>query len=179
MNNANPIVFSREWAMPNADTFCIRPIRKMVLGYLETSKVSCDPFARNSALATYTNDINPTTSAQYHLDAVSFLQLLAQQNVKCDLAILDPPYSPRQISESYQVAGIPCGMRETQNARLYADVRAALLPVLTDDATVLSFGWNSTGMGKQYGFTIVELMLVCHGSAHNDTICLAETRGSK
>ena len=37
---------------------------------------------------------------------------------------------------------------------------------------VLSFGWNSTGMGS--GFEPVEIMLVAHGGAHNDTICFAE-----
>jgi hypothetical protein len=41
---------------------------------------------------------------------------------------------------------------------------------------VLSFGWNSAGMGKKYGFEQIEIMLVCHGAAHNDTICLAERR---
>ena len=43
-------------------------------------------------------------------------------------------------------------------------------------AIVLSFGWNSAGMGKWSGFEQIELLLVCHGGAHNDTICLAERR---
>lgn len=59
---------------------------------------------------------------------------------------------------------------------LYARTRLALLPVLTDDAIVLSFGWNRSGMGKKLGFELVELLLVCHGAAHNDTICVAERR---
>jgi hypothetical protein len=37
---------------------------------------------------------------------------------------------------------------------------------------VLSFGWNSAGMGDF--FEPVELLLVAHGGAHNDTICVAE-----
>lgn len=37
---------------------------------------------------------------------------------------------------------------------------------------VLSFGWNSAGMGKD--FETLELLLVAHGGAHNDTICLAQ-----
>ncbi|MDE1882322.1 MAG: hypothetical protein KGI89_17440, partial [Euryarchaeota archaeon] len=36
----------------------------------------------------------------------------------------------------------------------------------------------STGMGKKYGFQIEEILLVCHGSDHNDTICMAERRHS-
>lgn len=40
----------------------------------------------------------------------------------------------------------------------------------------LSFGWNTTGMGISRGFQIQEVLLVCHGGAHNDTICIAEKR---
>jgi hypothetical protein len=31
-------------------------------------------------------------------------------------------------------------------------------------------------MGRARGFEILELMLVAHGGAHNDTICVAEQR---
>ncbi len=67
-------------------------------------------------------------------------------------------------------------MKETQSALLYQRVRNAIVPVLTEDAIVLSFGWNSVGMGKKHGFEIIEIMLCCHGGAHNDTICIAERR---
>lgn len=166
--------FNRVWAMPNKDTFSVKPIGEMVHRYLKTSKTSCDPFARNKLWATYTNDLNPNTLAEYHMNAEDFLRMLASKGIRCDLVILDPPYSPRQISECYQEAGIKCGMKETQNAALYARVKNAVAEILTDDATVLSFGWNSAGMGQKHDFEIIELMLVCHGGAHNDTICIAE-----
>lgn len=170
------VAFSRVWSMPSSDTFTVKPISEMVRRYLANSKSSCDPFARNTRLATYTNDINPNTNAQYHLDAEEFLYTLARGRVRCDLVILDPPYSPRQISECYKEAGIPCGMTETQNAALYSRIKKAVAAILEPDAIVLSFGWNSAGMGLKYGFEIIELMLVCHGAAHNDTICLAERK---
>lgn len=168
--------FSREWAMPSADTFTVRPIGDFVRKYLAGSLVSIDPFARNNAWASYTNDINPQTTAGYHMDAVAFLELMNRMGLTgaVDLAILDPPYSPRQISEAYRAAGLTVGMADTQNAALYARVRSALLPLLTPGAIVLSFGWNSAGMGK--GFEQIEIKLVAHGGAHNDTICLAERR---
>ena len=31
-------------------------------------------------------------------------------------------------------------------------------------------------MGIKNGFEIIEILLVCHGADHNDTICLAEKR---
>ena len=168
--------FQRVWAMPNADTFSVPPIGDFVKRYLASSKSSVDSFARNKRWATYTNDLNPNTEAEHHMDAEEFLVMLASKGVKCDMAILDPPYSPRQISECYKEAGVEVGMKETQNAALYSRVKSALMNVLSEDAIVLSFGWNSAGMGLKHGFEIEEVLLCCHGAAHNDTICLAERR---
>ena len=162
--------FSRTWAMPNANTFSIKPIGDMVVRYLHG--ISVDPFARNSGLATYTNDLNPETSAQHHLGAVEFLEMLAAQGVKADVVILDPPYSPGQISKCYAAAGKKAGMVDTQNAVLYAKCRTATRKICKQGSLVLSFGWNSCGMGP--GWEIEEIMLVAHGGAHNDTICMAE-----
>lgn len=170
------MIFSRHWAMPNSETFSIPPIEAFVRRYLVNAAVSVDPFARNKRWATFTNDLNPATSAEFHLHAVKFLQMLAQRGIRCNLALLDPPYSPRQISECYRESGLTASQQDTQNAKLYAETKAALTPILEDGATVLSFGWNSAGMGKKHGFEIIEVMLVCHGAAHNDTICLAERR---
>ena len=168
--------FSRTWAMPNADTFRVQPIGEFVQRYSRDSTVSVDPFARNTLWATHTNDLNPATQAEHHMDAEKFLFMLGTQEVKADLVIFDPPYSPRQISECYKSVGLEDGMKETQSALLYQRVRNAILPILAEDAIVLSFGWNSVGMGKKHGFEIIEIMLCCHGGAHNDTICIAEKR---
>jgi hypothetical protein len=168
--------FSRVWAMPNSETFSIIPIRAFVNKYLENSEISIDPFARNSQLCTYTNDLNPDTKAQYHLDALTFLNNLKNENIKADLIIFDPPYSPRQISECYSNVGKKVGTKETQSAVLYKNVRNALNPLLNTGGIVLSFGWNSVGMGRKRGYELIEIMMVCHGGAHNDTICIAERK---
>jgi hypothetical protein len=172
----NAVAFRREWAMPHGDTFTVRPIGDFVKRYLAASSVSVDPFARNNRWAKYTNDINPRTLATYHMDAEEFLKFLGELRAGIDLAILDPPYSPRQIRECYRSMGRKVTMADTQNAALYARVKAALRPLLTPTATVLSFGWNSCGMGKD--FKLLEVLLVSHGGAHNDTICIAEQRQS-
>jgi len=162
--------------MPNGDTFSVPPINDFVRSYLQNSKISIDPFARNKRWATHTNDLNPAAEAEYHMDAESFLLMLINKGVKADLIIFDPPYSPRQISECYKNIGMEVGMKETQSALLYQRVRDAIVPLCTDDAIVLSFGWNSVGMGKCRRFEQIEIMLCCHGGAHNDTICLAEQK---
>jgi len=168
--------FSRTWAMPNHDTFSVKPIGDFVKKYLAQSKISVDPFARNKDWATYTNDLNPETTAIYHLDAEQFLKELSAQSIQADLVLFDPPYSPRQISECYKSIGLEVGMKETQSALLYKRVRDALVPIVEPGGIVLSFGWNTVGMGIKREFELIEVMLCCHGGAHNDTICIAERR---
>jgi hypothetical protein len=172
------VSFSREWAMPTGDTFRAQPIAEFVQRYLSVSRASVDPFARNNAWATVTNDLNPRTTAEYHMEAEEFCRVMSAQGRLFDLAIFDPPYSPRQIKDCYEGIGLAVGQKETQSAALYKRVRDALMPILTPDATVLSFGWNSAGMGKARGFHLVEVRLVAHGGAHNDTICIAERRNA-
>ena len=167
------IKFTRAWAMPNHNTFSIPPIGEFVYRYLEQSRVSIDPFARDCEFATYTNDLNPSSKARYHMDAEEFCKL---GHPMVDLVIFDPPYSPRQVSECYQSIGRKVGMKDTQSALLYRRVRDAFDPLVVQGGIVLSFGWNTVGMGKNRGYEIIEIMLVCHGGAHNDTICLAERK---
>ncbi len=95
---------------------------------------------------------------------------------RADLIIFDPPYSPRAISECYQSIGKKATQKDTQNSLLYKNVRDILDDILAPNGTVLSFGWNSSGMGTKREYEIVEILLVCHGSAHNDTICVAERK---
>ena len=70
--------FSRQWAMPNHNTFSIRPIGDFVKLYLNHSAESADPFARDKCWATHTNDLNPETAAQHHMQAVDFMKLLSK-----------------------------------------------------------------------------------------------------
>lgn len=162
--------------MPNAETFSISPIKKLVEHYSSNFPKSVDPFAKDCCYAKYTNDINPDTQAEFHMDAETFLLFLHRKGIRVDLLLFDPPYSPRQISENYKSAGLPVTMRDTQNARLYKRVRDAGDRILNPGGFVLSFGWNSGGMGVSRGYKLREIMLVCHGGAHNDTICLVEQK---
>lgn len=163
--------------MPNSDTFSVPPIAAFVQKYLLRSIVSIDPFARNKRWATHTNDLNPDTAATHHLEAEEFLKLMAAEyRIKADLFIFDPPYSPRQLKECYDGIGKKMQLEDGQTARIRAIWRDAAMPLLTRDAVVLSFGWNTVGFGKKLGFEIEEILLVCHGADHNDTICMAERR---
>ena len=169
--------FHRVWAMPNADTFSVPPMGDLVQRYLRESKVSIDPFARNKRWATYTNDINPDTEAEYHLEARDFLREMVDKEIKADVIIFDPPYSPRQVSEVYSAIGLTVTMKDTQTACMKKECRTLMRQLSDVGTVVLSFGWNSVGMGK--GWNTEEIMLVCHGGDHNDTICMAQRMDSK
>ena len=167
---------TRVWAMPNSNTFSVPPIRDFVQKYLKlVGGDSIDPFARNSDFATVSNDLNPETSATYHMDALEFLKKVRMMGRKFSCGIFDPPYSPRQLSECYQQVGRKATMQDTQ-AKSWSDWKNALSPLILHNGYVLSFGWNTVGMGIKRGYEIAEILMVCHGGQHNDTICLAERK---
>ena len=167
------VVYSRAWCMPSADTFTMAPARDFCSRWLHGAAVVIDPFARNSRLGTIRNDLNPVTEAEHHLPAVEFLRGL---DVLADAVIFDPPYSPRQISECYAAAGLSATMVDTQSAGMKSEARNLLAALIRPGGVALSFGWNSVGFGAGRGFELVEVLLLCHGGDHNDTICIAERR---
>ena len=163
--------FSREFGMPTPDAFDCPPIGAFVKRYLHGAKVSVDPFARNKRWATHTNDINPDTEAEYHMDALEFMEMLIAKGVQADVVILDPPYSSLQVSKHYTSGK----QRHLADPTINVIFRRAaeLIPV---GGVCLSFGWNSAGLGKERGYTIEEILMVYHCGHKNDTICLAERR---
>lgn len=170
-----PVLFKRVWAMPNSETFLVKPIKEFLERYLEKAAVIVDPFARNSKYATYSNDLNPNTTAGYHMDSITFLEILVKDGVQSDLVIFDPPYSPRQIKECYNAMGIKMGALDAMRTNWMKE-RDLITKMQKTGDIVLSFNWNSMGMGKKRSYEIIEGLLVCHGVGHNDTICIAERK---
>ena len=174
---STPSIFRRVWAMPSADTFSVPPMGDFVKRFLRSSVVSIDPFARNKRWATHTNDMNPNTEAEHHMEARDFMRMMVADEVVADLIIFDPPYSPRQVSEVYSEIGLTATMRDTQTAAMKKQCRQLIRKLSKPGTVVLSFGWNSVGMGP--GWETLETLLVCHGGDHNDTICLAQRMTSQ
>lgn len=169
--------YSREWAMPNPDTFSIKPIALLLQEYLANAELVVDPFARNSTYANITNDLDPRTTAYFHWDAVEFLEVLATvAEGLIDAVLLDPPYSPRQVKECYDSIGLHVSTKDTQTAHLYKECKDRIAKALKVGGLCICFGWNSVGMGIKRGFVLVEVLLVCHGGAHNDTIVTVERK---
>lgn len=163
--------------MPNSETFQMKPIGNFVKKYLLQSRIhTVDPFARNTCLAEFTNDINPNTLAKYHMDAIDFLKMLKGRGVWSDCVILDPPWTARQISECYKELGMKVTQKDTQIGSFMKELRDEADKLVLPDGVVLNFGYSTVGMGKKRGYTIEEIMLVCGGGAHFDVICMAERK---
>lgn len=164
-------MFARAWSMPSRHTFTMEPVRELLERWRSDGE-SVDPFAGWHSPAKHRNDINPDAPTDYHEDAAAFVARFD----RIDQLIFDPPYSPRQIAECYKSAGLAVGTSETQNARLYASVKDAAAKRMPLGSIAICCGWNSNGMGKARGFALVELLVVAHGAAHNDTIVTVERK---
>lgn len=55
----NDIYFEKVWAMPNGNTFTIKPIKEFVEAEVNKGGVIIDPFANTCKYGTITNDLNP------------------------------------------------------------------------------------------------------------------------
>lgn len=164
--------FARVWAMPNKATFTIKPIAELLERYVDKDEVWADPFAGFNSPALYTNDLNPAAPTGYHLEAEDFCKEMEHGLVG---VLFDPPYSNRQISEHYREIGKKASQADT-SAAFFSKVKDAIAPKVRVGGFAISFGWNSQGFGKARGFEIVEILLVPHGGAHNDTIVVVETK---
>ena len=167
---------NRAWAMPNKNTFTIKPIKEMLARYdhlLTGESVSIDPFANINRLANHCNDLDPQYETQYCMDALDFLKSFDDNSV--DLVLFDPPYSPRQVSECYKSLDMTVNMQTTQSS-FWGNMKKEVNRIIKDYGTVITFGWNSGGMGKTKGFEIKEILMVAHGGWHNDTICTIEIK---
>ena len=90
--------------MPNKKTFLIRPITQLLLSEI-IDGLWLDPFANegtlkelvhNNNIKVIDNDLNPACNTDYHMDALDFLKMFADNSV--DGVAYDPPYSLRQVS---------------------------------------------------------------------------------
>lgn len=162
----------RAWAMPNKNTFDIKPIYDLITEEL-TNGLWIDPFANQNRLATITNDLSLEFDTDYHLDALDFMKMFDSSSV--DGVLYDPPYSPRQVSECYNNVGYTVTW-DTTKASFWGNHKREISRIVKIGGKVITFGWNSGGIGYKYGFEIKRILLVPHGGWHNDTICTVEVK---
>lgn len=154
--------------MPNKWTFTIKPIKELLDRYVGDGKGWIDPFAGMYSPAEYTNDLNPEMPTKYHKDALEFLR--EQEDNSYRGIIFDPPYSYEKAKRLYK-SKYP----DTQiffNYMIYC--KRELIRIIKPKGYVIICGWNSNGLGKKYGFQMVEILLIPHGWKKGDTIVTVE-----
>ena len=173
INDIHSIRIERIWSMPNKNTFEIQPIKVLLAEEVDLNKYWIDPFANRNKIASVTNDLNSEYDTDYHLDALEFLRLFDDSSV--DGVLYDPPYSPRQVSECYNDVGYTVTW-DTTKASFWGNHKREISRIVKIGGKVITFGWNSGGIGYKYGFEIERILLVPHGGWHNDTICTVEVK---
>jgi len=156
--------------MPSRWTFTIPPIADLLTKYVADGKGWIDPFAGMSSPAELTNDIDPATAAVSHMDALQWLRQLLNESYRG--ALFDPPYSDEQCLRLYT----PVQRGTAGRAEYWARCKQEIARVIQVGGYVVSCCWDSTGIGRERGFEIQEILLVCHGACHNDTIVTVERK---
>ncbi len=167
----------RTWAMPSRWTFRIKPIsnlldEEMGSGFMIKGQW-CDPFAGKNSRAQVTNDLNPDTIAEYHMDALEFLK--TRKDNEFDGILFDPPYSPSQVKECYEGIGLKATQEATSQS-FWSEAKNEIARITKTGGKVICFGWNSMGLGKNRGFEMYRILMIPHGGAKNDTIVTCEIK---
>ena len=139
--------------MPSHKTFTIKPFKELIATELGSNYV--DPFPY-----------------PFVKDAVDYLKTIHENSVNS--LVFDPPYSQRQLKEKYHSNGI--SFEHPMNASYWSKCKSEISRVVKSSGKVISFGWNSGGIGEKYGFKITKIVLVAHGGQHNDTIATLEIK---
>lgn len=167
------MIITREWCMPSRWTFDMKPVKKLFKTYA-VGKGWFDPFAGRYSAAEYTNDIEPRDygngDKHYTGDALVLLQAWPTRST---LGVLfDPPYSVEQCLRRYT----PKQGGTAGRAEYWAKCKDQIARIVKPGGLVISFCWDSTGVGKKRGFDIIQILLLCHGACHNDTIVTVEQK---
>lgn len=142
--------------MPNKRTFQIKPISELIKNEINDEYVDPFPF-------------------EGKIDCFDYYKQFSDNSMT--FGVLDPPYTKRQVSEHYKKNQGFCTGWHTSSGWI-AKVKDEMARVIKPDGKVITFAYNSTGLGKKRGFEITKILIVCHGAEHNDTICTVEVKNA-
>lgn len=131
-----------------------------------------DPFAGENSPAEFANDIEGRGN-QYQMDALEFLKSLPDNSMNG--CLFDPPYSVEQCLRRYT----PKQGGTAGRAEYWAKCKDEIARIVKPEGLVISFCWDSTGIGKKRGFEIIEIVLLCHGACHNDTVITVDRHATQ
>jgi len=147
------IRFERYWAMPNHKTFEIKPIKDLISQELGDNYI--DPFPY-----------------PFKQDAIDYMKSFKDASI--DKLVFDPPYSEHQLKEKYQNNGI--ALNNKLDNSYWSKCKKEIGRIMKINGKVISFGWNTNGVGKNNGFEKTKIVIIAHGSQHNDTLATVEVK---
>jgi len=153
-------------APANRWTFGPKPVRRFVERRLEGRVLNL--FAGRTELKhdgkIIRNDLDDSVSADHHVDALDVGELFSSRSF--DTVILDPPYSVRKSREKY----------DGEYQGKFSAVKDQVATICRVGGRVITFGYDSTGMGQQRGYELQEAAMINHKGDINDTIATVEQR---
>ena len=152
---------TRVFALPNKQTFKIKPIKQLIERETKECRVIVDLFPY-----------------PFKRDALEYAKEIKSVSVDC--VLFDPPYSFHQLNISYDNKG----NKLTDSYR--SDLKNEICRILKPGGIAISFGWNSNGISnsRNHKYKVVRfnqyekkrILLVAHGAGHNDTIVTVEQK---
>ncbi len=145
-------------------TFSIKPIREWVERNCEGKTLNLFAGKTKLFIDEVRNDLGSEMLADYHLEALEFIQKWSGN--KFDTVLLDPPYAYRKSMEMYK--GIV--------ASPFRQLKDEINCILKENGIVITFGYHSVVMGEGRGFIVEKICLFSHGGAIHDTIASIERK---
>jgi hypothetical protein len=156
------IIFEHIRCPLNRYTFHIRPVREWVENNCEGRVLNLFAGKTRLRVNEIRNDKDVEMPANYHLDALEFLN--TWQGPRFNTILLDPPYAYRKSMELYK--GIVCSP--------FRRLKDAAVNCLEPGGIVITFGYHSIVMGRVRAFQLEKIGLFSHGGAIHDTIASVE-----
>ena len=111
-------------------------------------------------------DLNKSMSADYYMDAFEFVQMAKKNGWQYDTVLFDPPYNLRKSREKYM------GIYTSELRKIKTEIPY----IIKENGFVISYGYDTTGMGRQRGFELIHICIVNHSGDYNDTLCIIERK---
>jgi len=106
------------------------------------------------------------SGADFKCDAGNLDENPELKGKKFDVIVFDPPYSESKYTSKYKLKG--------QSMSVVTAAKNMAMKYLKPNGRVISFGYNSNGMGKMRGFTKSEVAVLGHGGLRKDTVIAVE-----
>ena len=150
------ITMERVWTMPSHRTFTMPPVKKLIKQESAGCKNIIEPFPFQSKI-----------------DVFDYLQSIPDESA--DLALVDPPYTRRQVSEHYKEQGVKVTGWHTSSGWT-TKVKREVARKIKPGGKAITFGYDSAGLHKKNGMQIYRILLCHSGVDHYDLICTCDRK---